>query len=155
MVIITTTQEARADIGTVWQILVDWRREGDFWGNIRDVRVLKTEGTTVEREATVGPRAFAQRTRQRLVLDPEKRTIKLSLEGDQIKGERTIQVVPTGDRQTRMEVTWDLTLNGLPGFVEGIVKNQIAKATENALKKIAEAAGAAEPPGGTSRGASR
>jgi len=31
-------------------------------------------------------------------------------------------------------------LDGVPGFVEGIVKNQIAKVTEDALRKVAEAA---------------
>jgi carbon monoxide dehydrogenase subunit G len=155
MVVITNTREVRAGTDTVWQTLVDWRRERDYWDNVRDIRVLKTEDTTIEREATVGPSGFAQKTKQKLVLDPEAKSIVLSLDGDRMKGERTILLVPTGTNETRIEVAWDLSLNGLPGFVENIVRNQISKATEKALKKIAETAESASTLKDATRSASR
>jgi hypothetical protein len=66
--------------------------------------------------------------------------MRLTLKADQIAGERTIVLVPVTKNETRVNVAWDLALSGVPGFVEGIVKNQISKVTEEALKKVAEAA---------------
>jgi carbon monoxide dehydrogenase subunit G len=139
MVVIAKSRSVRAGVDRVWQILVDWENERKYWTNERDIKVVRSDETTIEREATVGPRGFAQKTKQKIVLDPKK-SIKLSLEGDQIAGERTIILVPTSRNETRVDVAWDLALDGVPGFVEGIVKNQIAKVTEEALKKVAAAA---------------
>ena len=137
--IITKNREVRAGVDRIWEILVDWENERKYWTNERDIKVLSSDGNVIEREATVGPRGFAQKTRQKIVLDP-KRSIRLSLEGEQIAGERTIVLTPMSKNETRVEVAWDLVLDGVPGFVEGMVKNQIAKVTEDALRKVAEAA---------------
>jgi len=137
--IITKNREVRAGVDRIWEILVDWENERKYWTNERDIKVLSSGGNVIEREATVGPRGFAQKTRQKIVLDP-KRSIRLSLEGEQIAGERTIVLTPMSKNETRVEVAWDLVLDGVPGFVEGMVKNQIAKVTEDALRKVAEAA---------------
>jgi carbon monoxide dehydrogenase subunit G len=139
MVVIAKSRSVRAGVDRVWQILVDWESERKYWTNERDIKVVRSDETTIEREATVGPRGFAQKTKQKIVLDPKK-SIKLSLEGDQIAGERTIILVPISRNETRVDVAWDLALDGVPGFVEGMVKNQIAKVTEEALKKVAAAA---------------
>ena len=137
--IITKNREVRAGVDRIWEILVDWENERKYWTNERDIKVLSSDGNVIEREATVGPRGFAQKTRQKIVLDP-KRSIRLSLEGEQIAGKRTIVLTPMSKNETRVEVAWDLVLDGVPGFVEGIVKNQVAKVTEDALSKVAEAA---------------
>ena len=137
--IITKNREVRAGVDRIWEILVDWENERKYWTNERDIKVLSSGGNVIEREATVGPRGFAQKTRQKIVLDPKK-SIRLSLEGEQIAGERTIVLTPMSKNETRVEVAWDLVLDGVPGFVEGIVKNQVAKVTEDALRKVAEAA---------------
>jgi carbon monoxide dehydrogenase subunit G len=139
MVVITKSHAVKADVDRVWRVLVDWQNERKYWTNERDIKVTMSDETTIEREATVGPRGFAQKTKQKIVLDPKK-SIKLSLEGEQITGERTIILVPITKNETRVDVAWDLVLDGVPGFVEGIVKSQIAKVTEEALKKVAEAA---------------
>ncbi len=139
MATIAKNREIAAPIDNVWQILVDWENETKYWSNERDIRIVTSDSQTIEREATVGPRAFAQKTRQKIILDPKK-SIKLSLQGDHITGERIITLAPTSNDKTRIDVAWNLELKELPGFVEGIVKNQISKATEAALRKIAEAA---------------
>jgi uncharacterized protein YndB with AHSA1/START domain len=136
---VATSREIRAGVERVWDILVDWENERKYWTNERDVKVLSSGPSTIEREAIVGPRGFAQKTKQKIVLDPKK-SIRLSLRGDQIEGERTILLVPKSRSQTRVEVAWVLELDGVPGFVEGIVKNQIVKVTDEALKKVADVA---------------
>jgi carbon monoxide dehydrogenase subunit G len=136
---IEKSREISADTSTVWKILVDWDNERKYWSNQRDIKVLTSNETAIEREATVGPRAFAQRTKQKIVLDPKK-SIKLSLQGDHLNGERTISLSPASETTTRLDVAWNLQMSDVPGFVEGIVKSQISKVTEDALKRISEAA---------------
>jgi len=87
----------------------------------------------------VGPKAFGQKTRQKIILDP-KRSIRLVFEGERMTGERTITLAPLKGDETKVEVVWNLEPEGVPGFVEGIMRGQIDKATEEALRKVGEAA---------------
>ena len=139
MVVIAKSRSMGADADRVWDILVDWENERKYWTNERDIKVVRSDETTIEREATVGPRGFAQKTKQKIVLDPKK-SIKLSLQGDHLNGERTISLSPASETTTRLDVAWNLQMSDVPGFVEGIVKSQISKVTEDALKRISEAA---------------
>ncbi len=134
--IIGSSQEIRAGVDRVWELLIDWDNERKYWTNERDIRIIRSDGVTIEREATVGPRGFAQRTKQTIVLNPKK-SIRLALRSDQIAGERTITLVPSV-KGTRVDIAWDLNLSDVPGFVEGIVQKQIAKVTVDALKKMAK-----------------
>ncbi len=138
MVVIVKNREIKSNVDRVWEALTDWGNERKYWTNVRDIKVLKSDGLVVEREATVGPRGFSQKTKQTVRLEPKK-SISLSFQGDGISGERTIVVIPLADGSTKVDVAWSLDLRDVPGFVEGIVKNQIAKVTEEALEKIAEA----------------
>ena len=87
-------------------------------------------------------------TRQTLVLDPRK-SIKLTMAGAPMTGERNLVLVPLGKNKTRIDVSWRFQVNDVPGFVQGIVRGQISKATEEAPSKpgaeTAPAPGAATP----------
>ncbi len=139
MVLIAKSRVVRAGVDRVWATLVDWNNERKYWPNERDIKVLKSSAATIEREATIGPMGFSQKTRQILVLEPKK-SIKLSLEGDSIAGKRTINLFPLTTNETRVDITWSLEISGVPGFVEWIVMGQIEKVTDEALRKIAGAA---------------
>jgi polyketide cyclase/dehydrase/lipid transport protein len=144
MVLVAKRREVRAAADRVWDELVDWENESTYWPNVSGIRVLKSEGTKIEREATVGPRAFAKKTRQTIVLEPKK-SIRLSFAGDEVVGKRGITVVPLTDGRSKLEVTWELELSRIPGLVQNLVRNQmvssqISKATDAALEKIAAAA---------------
>jgi len=60
--------------------------------------------------------------------------------GEGMGGERTLTLVPKGENSTRVEVSWKIEVKNVPGFVQGIVKGQISKATEDALKKFGDEA---------------
>jgi hypothetical protein len=135
MVTIEKSCEMVAGVDRVWALISDTDKEESYWGSIRDVKVLKKEGNTIEREAIVGPRAFAQKSRQTIVLDPMK-SIDLTMTGEAMSGCRKIVLVPMGKNSTRVEVSWDLEVKNVPGFVQNIVKAQISRATDEALKKI-------------------
>jgi ribosome-associated toxin RatA of RatAB toxin-antitoxin module len=135
MVTIEKSCEMLARVERVWELISDTERDPEYWGAIRDVNVLKKEGNTIEREATVGPRAFAQKSRQTIMLDPMK-SIELTMKGEGMSGDRKIVLVPMGKNSTRVDVSWHLEVKDAPGFVQNIVKGQISKATEEALKRF-------------------
>ena len=144
MVLVAKRREIGATADRVWEELVDWEHESTYWPNVSGIKVLKSEGTQIEREATVGPGGFAKKTRQTIVLEPKK-SITLSFAGDGVVGTRGITVAPLTDGRSKLEVTWELELSRIPGLVQNLVRNQmvssrISKATDSALEKIAEAA---------------
>jgi carbon monoxide dehydrogenase subunit G len=142
---IRKSRDIASSVDRVWEIISNTDEDQKYWTNIRDIAVLSRDGNTIEREALVGPKAFSKKSHQTIVLDP-KRSIKITIGGDQIAGGRTMVLVPAGGTGTRVDVAWDIELKGVPGFVQSIVKTQISKATENALSKIAEEAeGIASP----------
>ena len=147
MVTIEKSCEIHASVDRVWELLSDTDKDEAHWGAIRDIRVLSRDGNTIKREAIVGPRAFAQKSMQTLVLDPKK-SIELTMTGEAMEGERRIVLVPMGKNSTRVDVSWTLDVKGVPGFVQGIVRGQIAKATEDALKRFKKEAELATPESG-------
>jgi hypothetical protein len=135
MVTIDKSCEILTSVDRVWEIISDTDKDEAHWGAIRDIKVLKRDGNTIEREAMVGPRAFAHKSRQTILLDPKK-SIGLTMVGEAMSGERKIVLVPLGKNSTRVDVSWKLEVKDVPGFVQNIVKGQISKATDDALKKI-------------------
>ena len=139
MVAIKKSRVISASVDRVWEIMSNTDEDQKYWGAIRDIKVLRKHGNTIERDANVGPSAFSQKSRQTLILDPKK-SIRLTMTGGSMKGERTIVLVPTDENGTTVDVEWNLEVTNVPEFVQSIVKNQISKATEKALGKIAEEA---------------
>jgi len=45
-------------------------------------------------------------------------------------------LVPAGEDSTSGDVSWNLEVKSVPGFVEEIMKGQISKATEDALRML-------------------
>ena len=134
---INKSLEMQSGVDRIWEILTATDEESKYWTYVKDIKVLSTDGNTIEREATVGPNPFSQRSRQTIVLDP-KNSIKLELKGETIVGNRTIVLVSTGKNSTKVDVQWRFEMKDVPGFVQGIVKNQFSRVTEKALAKIAE-----------------
>jgi hypothetical protein len=135
MITIDKSCEIPSSVDRVWEIVSDTDKDETYWTALRDIKVLRKEGNTIEREANVGPRAFARKSRQTLVLNP-KTSIELTMAGESMAGGRKIVLVPLGKNSTKVDVSWTLEVKDVPGFVQGIIKGQIAKATEEALKKV-------------------
>jgi hypothetical protein len=147
MVTIEKSCEILSGVDRVWELISDTDKDEAHWGAIKDIKVIRRDGNTIEREAMVGPRAFARKSRQTIVLDPKK-SIQLTMTGEGTTGERKIVLAPTGKNSTRVDVTWEIEVKDVPGFVQGIVRGQLAKATEDALKKFKKEAESAPSSGG-------
>jgi ribosome-associated toxin RatA of RatAB toxin-antitoxin module len=139
----TMTVERSCDILSsverVWDIISDTDRDPEYWTGVRDIKILSKDGNTIKREAGVGLRAFDHTSRQTLVLDPKK-SIKLTIAGSPLEGERNLVLVPLGKNNTRIDVSWRFEVKDVPAFVPGLVKIRISKATDGALKAIKEEA---------------
>jgi hypothetical protein len=139
--------EIFSSVDRVWGLVSKIEDDEKYWGAIKDAKILRREGNTVEREATVGLRDH--KTRQTIVFDPKK-SIRLTLVGDGVRGERTINLVPMGKTSTRVDVAWKMEVLGVPGFVEVLVNRQLTKVTEEALERFKkEAEGSRTPVAGS------
>jgi hypothetical protein len=61
MITIDKSCEIPSSVDRVWEIVSDTDKDETYWTALRDIKVLRKEGNTIEREANVGPRAFAQK----------------------------------------------------------------------------------------------
>ena len=151
MVKVEKSRVIRAGVDRVWEILADPESDRKLFKNIRDIKISSANGNTIEKEATVGPSGFRQKTRQTLLVIP-KTSMRLSITDESISGERVITLSSQeggsgDDHATRVDVAWDLKLKGVPGFVNSVVKGQISKITEEGLDKVAELAEGGTKPG--------
>ncbi len=126
-----------ASVDSVWSALTDFSRESEYWTNIRDVRIIEESGNTLTREAVVGPRGFGMKTLQKLRFDLGS-SFNISITGDSVRGRRDISLSPEPDGRTRVKLVWELDILDAPEFVQGIVKKQLDKASEKALKRVFE-----------------
>ncbi len=136
---IEKTGKIHANRDRVWSVISDLDREKDYWDTIRDVRLLRTEDNTVVREVTVGPESFPSRSLQTMKFEPTKR-ISLSIDGDRMTGQRTIDLATLENGDTAVNISWSMEPKQVPGFVPGLMKDHLSILTELAIMKIAREA---------------
>ena len=136
MVKINTSREILAPLDRVWDIISNIDGEPRYWRDLNAIYNVSKKGNIIEREVTVGFRDL--KGRQTVVLCPKK-SIELTLTEGPMIGTRIITLVPSSDNEkiTRVNVSWDIKLSDIPLLFRGIVREHIAKATEEALDRIA------------------
>jgi hypothetical protein len=138
MVKINTSREILAPLDRVWDIISNIDGEPRYWRDLNAVYNVSKKDNIIEREVIVGFRDL--KGRQTVVLYPKK-SIELTLTEGPMIGTRIITLVPSSDNEktTRVNVSWDIKLSDIPLLFRGIVRERIAKATEEALDRIARA----------------
>lgn len=143
MIEISKSQQVSAPVGKVWPIISDLENEQKYWTTLHNVKILNRKNdTTVEREATIrrGPMGEAKST-QTLTVDPVKKSSTLKMTKGPMLGTRKISLGALDDgKRTKLEVSWQFELKGIPGFAQGFVKDNISETTEKALEAIAKEA---------------
>ena len=136
MIRIAKTRETNASVDRVWDVISNLDNEKKYWTLIKNIKVLSTNGNTIERETTImrGPMGNVK-SLQTLVLDPKKSLILKMRKGPLI-GNRKVALNPSGKGGTRIDVTWEFEPLGIPKFAHSFVKNNISTVTENALIQI-------------------
>ena len=133
MVTINASRAVPAPLDRVWEIVADVDNEPRHWRGLSSVRNISRNGNVIEREVTVGAINF--RSLQTVVLNPKK-SIQTTMTEGMMTGSRTITLNPLGEERTRVDVSWDIEMPGIPSLFKGNVKNGIAKGTEGALDSI-------------------
>ncbi|MFY9797399.1 MAG: hypothetical protein WAK17_20940 [Candidatus Nitrosopolaris sp.] len=67
-----------------------------------------------------------------------KKSIKVEIIEGPIKGKKTIALKTIDNNITRIDVEWDIKINGFFGIFTGMTKKHILKGTEEALESIYE-----------------
>ena len=140
MIKIVKSRKVASSIDRVWDVISSMENEKKYWPVIENIKVLSREGNTIEREATImrGPMGMVKSS-QTLIRYP-KRSIVLKMTKGPLIGTRKMVLNPSSDDGTRVDVTWEFELEGIPGFAQSFVKNNISEVTESALIRIAKEA---------------
>ena len=137
MVEINANREISTPVDRVWSIISDLDSEPQYWRDLKAVYNTSKTDNVIEREVTGGFRDL--KGRQTVVLYPKK-SIEVTLTEGHMKGTRIITLSPSDDSKTTVvDVSWDVSLSGVPLLFRGIVRDRIFEGTEEALDRIARA----------------
>lgn len=136
MVEINASREIPAPLDRVWDVVSDVDSEPRYWRDLHSIYNISRNGNVIEREVTVGFRNL--KGRQIVELRPKK-SIEMTLTEGPMTGNRVITLIPSSDKATRVDVSWDIRLSGIPILFRGVVRERIAEGIAEALDRIARA----------------
>jgi hypothetical protein len=134
--IINASREVPASVDKIWNIVSYVDNDPQYWSGIKEVKNVNTNSNVIERDITTVNNAEAH---QIVTLDPKK-SIIINQTAGPITGTRTLILSPSDANRTKIDVSWNIDLSGIPIIGRGFAKDNILKSTEEALNKIAEAA---------------
>jgi len=136
MIIINASRDVSAPLDRIWNIVADVDNEPRYWHGTKTVTNISKVDYKIEREVTI---AFKDsKCRQTVLLNPKK-SVEIMITKGPIKGTKIVLLNPLDNHKTRIDVMWNIKLAGFLGVFTGIVKRHIAKGTDEALVRIAEA----------------
>ncbi len=139
VVTIRDSLEVSAPLDRVWDIVADVDNDPKYWPNIHTVNNISKDGNVMVREVTVGFRK--SKSRQTILLNPKK-SVEITMTDGPVRGTRVVTVSPMdGDNnktKTKIEISWNIELSGIPILGRSTVKNNLANDTKEALSRIAK-----------------
>ena len=144
MIEINKSQEVQAPVEAVWRRVADLENEHKDWPFLRDVQILSRTDNSIEREVKIhrgGPMGEAKSV-QILTVDPVENSTTLTLTNGPMLGKRKILLSRLSEGRTKIDVSWEFEMKGIPEFAKVFVKENVSEVTENALTQIAKEAGA-------------
>ena len=136
MVEINASRDIQAPLDRVWSVISDVDSEPRYWRELHAVYNVSRNGNVIEREVTAGYQN--SKGRQIVELRPKK-SVEVALTDGPRRGSRIITLIPTGGETTKVIVSWDVKLSGIPLLFRGVVRERIAEGTREALDRIARA----------------
>lgn len=133
MVLIHASKKMAASIDRVWDVISDINRDPDFWRGTRHIKNISKTGNTVEREVVMAFRDSV--CREIVILDPKK-SINIEIIEGPMKGKKTIALSAIENNSTRIDVEWDIRINGSFAIFTRIIKRHILSGTQEALERI-------------------
>ena len=133
MVLIHAYRIVAASIDRVWDVISDIDRDPDFWRGTRHIKNISKTENTVEREVVI---AFRNSVCREIVTIDPKKSINIEIIEGPMKGKKTIALSAIENNSTRIDVEWDITINGLFVIFTQIIKRHILNGTQEALERI-------------------
>ena len=124
-----------ASLDDVWDVIADIDREPEFWHGTKSIKNISKTGNIVEREVVI---AFRNSKCREIVKLDNKKSINIEVTQGAIKGKKTIALKAIKNGTTRIDVEWDIKINGIYRVFTGMIKKHILKGTEEALERISE-----------------
>ena len=134
MAVIETSIEINVPAEKVWDLVSDIDNEPKFWKGTKEVRNISKEGNVVNREIIIAFRD--QKCLQKVTLYPKEKIVAIFTKGI-ISGNKTVKLI-SQEKQTLLEVKWDIKLTGIMGMFTGMIKKHIRSGTDLALQSIKE-----------------
>jgi carbon monoxide dehydrogenase subunit G len=136
MITINASRDVSAPLDRIWNIVADVDNEPRYWHGTKTVKNIRKVDYKIEREVTI---TFKDsKCRQTVLLKPKK-SVEIMITEGPIKGTKIVLLNPLDNHKTRIDVVWNIKLAGFLGVFTGMVKRHIAKGTDEALVRIAEA----------------
>ena len=135
MVLIHASRDITASLDSVWDVIADIDREPEFWHGTKSIKIISKTGNIIEREVVL---AFRNSLCREIVELCVKKSIKVEMIEGPIKGKKTIALKAVENNITRVDVEWDIKINGLFGIFTAMIKKHTLKGTEEALQRISE-----------------
>ena len=130
-----------APIDKVWSIVADVDKDPRYWSVYKEIKNVNTTSSNVtERNVTLN--INNDKAHQIITLHPKDSILLNQTEGP-ITGTRTMTLSVSNNHnndETKIDVLRKVDLSKIPIIGKGFAKDGIFKTTEEALKKIAEAA---------------
>jgi ribosome-associated toxin RatA of RatAB toxin-antitoxin module len=135
MVNFHTAKKINSPVSEVWKILSDVDREPEFWHGTKSIRNITKSDKVVEREVVI---AFKNSVcKETVTIDPMKSITTVITDGP-LKGKKVVVINPDGDKESIVDVEWDIRLSGFMGIFSKMVKKHILEGTNDALERISK-----------------
>jgi carbon monoxide dehydrogenase subunit G len=130
-----TSKKIYAPVSEVWKILSDIDREPEFWHGTKSIKNISKSDNKVEREVVI---AFKNSVCKETVTIVPMKSITTDITEGPLKGKKVVVINPDGDKESVVDVEWDIRLSGFMGIFSKMVKKHILEGTNDALNRISK-----------------
>lgn len=117
----------------IWRIISDVDNDTAYWFGIKKIKNLRKEVNSLERETVI---AFRKSTCLELVTFSEGNEINFNIIKGPIVGNKTLKILEVSEQECKLEVNWEIRLQGLMSMFVFIVRKHILKGTQESLERI-------------------
>ena len=130
-----TSKKIYEPVSEVWKMLSDIDREPEFWHGTKSIKNISKSDNIVEREVVI---AFKNSVCKETVTIVPMKSITTDITEGPLKGKKVVVINPDGDKESVVDVEWDIRLYGFMGIFSKMVKKHILEGTNDALNRISK-----------------
>ena len=134
---IERSTEIFASKDTVWDIISDFEKEGDYWYGTKQARTISKNGNEIDREITQNFRNH--KILQKAILRP-KESVEVHYLKGLTEGVKTLSIEASGENRVKLKAFWDVHFTGIYRLASPFIKRHTENGTIHALERIKEAA---------------